>query len=67
MDEKITLKQAYIAMFEFLKDYYYRVGQPNILGSFLSDLQFLEDGKTADPASWEDWLQVVKKVKEDKN
>lgn len=62
MAEKITLVQAYRAMFEFLRDLYYREGQPENLGSFLSDLQFLEDGKTADPASWDDWLAVVNKV-----
>lgn len=62
MVEKITLLQAYKAMFELLRDLYYREGQPNNLGSYLSDLQLLESGQTADPASWEDWLIVVERV-----
>lgn len=62
MDEKITILQAYKAMYEFLLDLYYREGQPDNLGSFLSDLQILEDGMTADPAAWQDWILVVNKV-----
>jgi hypothetical protein len=65
MEEKITLLQAYKAMYEFLRDLYYREGQPSNLGNFLSDLQFLEDGKPLDPAAWYDWLEVVKRVLED--
>jgi hypothetical protein len=62
MEDKITLLQAYKAMFEFLRNLYYREGQPDNLGSFLSDLQLLEDVKTADPAAWYDWLEIVQKV-----
>ena len=62
MEDKISIIQAYKAMYEFLRELYYREGQPDNLGSFLSDLQLLENGKTADPASWFDWLEIVKRV-----
>ena len=65
MEEKITVLQAYKAMFEFLNDLYYREGQPDNLGSFLGDLQLLENGNTTDPAAWYDWLDVIRKVIED--
>jgi hypothetical protein len=65
MEEKITILQAYKAMFEFLRDLYYREGRPGNLGSFLGELQLLENGNTADPAAWYDWLEVVKKVVKD--
>jgi hypothetical protein len=61
-DSKITIFQAYKAMFEFLNDVYYREGQPDNLGSFLSDLQILKDGSTADPAAWEGWSRVIEKI-----
>ena len=52
-------------MFEFLRDLYYREGQPGNLGRYLGELQILENGNTADPAAWYDWLEVVKRVLED--
>ncbi len=65
MDAKITLLQAYKAMYEFLRDLYYREGQPDNLGAFLGDLRILENGITADPAAWQDWMNIVKKVIEE--
>jgi len=65
MEDRITFLQAYKAMFEFLRDLYYREGQPGNLGRYLGELQILENGNTADPAAWYDWLEVVKRVLED--
>jgi hypothetical protein len=65
MEEKITLLQAYKAMYEFLGDLYYREGQPDNLGGFLGGLQLLENGNTADPAAWTDWLDVVNRILKD--
>jgi hypothetical protein len=65
MDTKITALQAYKAMYEFLRDLYYREGQPDNLGAFLGDLRILHDGITADPAAWQDWMSIVEKVIED--
>ena len=62
MEDKITLIQAYKAMYEFLRDLYYREGQPGNLGSYLGELRLLEDGNPVDPAAWYDWLEVVKNV-----
>ena len=64
MEKKLTLLEAYKAMYELLRDLYYREGQPDNLGVYLSDLQLLENGNTADPALWDDWLMVVKRVLE---
>ncbi|MBB5866522.1 hypothetical protein [Xanthomonas sp. 3058] len=61
MDELITIKQAYIAMFEYWVRVYERTGSGEI-GSALSELSLLEDGSSADPAALEDWLEVVQKV-----
>ena len=65
MNKTITFKQAYKAMFLFIQEYYYRTGQPGAIGSLLGDIQLLKDGFSADPASWQDWLDVVNKIIED--
>ena len=58
---KLTEKQAYLAMIEFL-DYYYEQTQSDEIGEILGSLQLLEDGKPADPAMWEDWLKSIEKI-----
>ncbi|HAC65515.1 MAG TPA: hypothetical protein DCF68_18785 [Cyanothece sp. UBA12306] len=58
---KLTEKQAYLAMIEFL-DYYYEQTQSDEVGELLGSLQLLEDGKPADPAMWKDWLKSIEKV-----
>lgn len=58
---KLTEKQAYLAMIEFLDDYYEQT-QSDGIGELLGSLQLLEDGKPADPAMWEDWLKSVEKI-----
>ena len=65
MEEKITVLQAYKAMFEFLSDLYYREGQPDNLGGFLGGLQLLDNGNTTDPAAWTDWLEDVNRILKD--
>lgn len=80
MEEKLTTRQAYNAMFLFVKAYYYRKGKPEEIGSLLSDLQPLSyllndplrEGSsarldTADPASWDDWLVAVSTVVDEEN
>jgi hypothetical protein len=64
MDENLTIEQAYEVMFEFIKGYYYRLGEPDLLGLLLGGFRFLESEKSADPAAWEDWLEAVKKVRQ---
>ena len=65
MNETLTFKEAYKAMFIFVREYYYRTGRPDSIGNLLSDTQLLESGIPADPASWQDWLDAVNKVIED--
>jgi hypothetical protein len=55
--------EAYKAMILFLEEYYERTNSDDI-AVLLSSMQFLEDGNTADPAIWKDWLDCVQKVRE---
>lgn len=59
--ETLTDKQAFEAMANFLERIYERTGSDD-LGALLGDLQMLEDGTTADPAAWQDWLNSVREV-----
>jgi hypothetical protein len=59
--DTLTIQQAFEAMQLFLEDYYERT-QSDDVGALLGDLQFMEDGVTADPATWQDWMDCVKKV-----
>ena len=59
--EQLTEKQAFVAMIEFLDNYYQQTKSDDI-GALLGSLQVLEDGKPADPAMWHDWLECVKKT-----
>lgn len=65
MQDQINIKQAYRVMFEFAHKYYEQLGEATLLKQFLSDTQILPSGYIADPASWEEWLDAVKKVVED--
>ncbi len=58
---KLTLHEAYSAMYRFLVHEYEMTGSDEI-GGMLGSMSLLEDGGTADPAVWSDWLQSVEKV-----
>jgi len=62
MKEKLTVKEAYIAMLDYL-DSIYQLTKSDDLGGFLGSMQISKDGSTMDPASWADWLVSVKKIK----
>ena len=62
----ITSEQAYLAMFEYLVELFRRANSDE-LGSLLGGMSYLDDGQTADPAAWMDWLKCVKKVLGDRN
>ena len=53
--------QAFQAMVLFLEEYYER-GKSDDIAMLLSSLILLEDGSTADPAMWGDWLQSLRKL-----
>jgi hypothetical protein len=59
--EQLTIRQAFETMVLFLEGVYSRTGSDD-LGSLLGDLQMLDDGTTADPAAWQDWLKSVRSV-----
>lgn len=59
--EKLTEKQAFKVMVLFLEGFYERT-QSDEVGGLLSDLLMSEDGTTADPAAWDDWMECVQKV-----
>lgn len=52
---------AYLAMFSFLEDYYNRTKSDEI-GSMLSGLCLMSDGKPMDPAYWSEWEEAVRKA-----
>ena len=67
MDKNLTVLQAYKVMIEFLNGYYYRLGEPDLLGVLLGGFQLLEGEKTTDPAAWDDWLKAINNVIQQEN
>lgn len=65
MEEKITPLEAYKAMIIFLDEYHYRFGQDSV-ASVLGSIHLIDENRTADPAAWEDWLEAVNKVVQEK-
>ena len=59
--KNLTTKQAYAAMFLFLSNFYLRTNADDI-GGLLGELQLVEDGLTADPAAWHDWLSCIQHI-----
>ncbi len=58
MRNTITSLQAFKALQNFLDNYYYTTPSET-LDLLLSYIQLLQDGKTADPAFWADWLIIT--------
>ena len=54
-------RHAYLAMFEFLRQYYLR-GKSDEIGGMLGGMSLLEDGKPADSAYEADWSRAVQVV-----
>lgn len=63
--ENLTPELAYLAMYEFLVEWYQRT-KSDELGSLLGSMSYLSDGETSDPAIWKDWMQCVTKVLADR-
>lgn len=59
---QLTTEEAFKSMVIFLEGYYERTGS-NDVGGLLSDMMILDDGTTADPAAWNDWLASIQKIK----
>ena len=62
MEDMISVKQAYLAMYSFLEELYtkYEFDQ---LGGLLGGMSLLPDGSPADQAMWDDWLRSIEKAK----
>jgi hypothetical protein len=63
-NQVLSGEQAFQAMSRFLERYYERAGGRGELAAVLSDIQTMPDGRPADPAAWEDWLDAVRVVLE---
>ena len=62
MEDRLTTREAYLAMLRFLEAYHGR-GPTEELAILLGSLAFSADGHTMDPASWHDWLSAVRDVR----
>lgn len=62
MNDTISVRQAYLAMYSFLDELYAKYGFDQI-GGLLGSMSLLPDGSTADQAIWSDWLQHVEKAR----
>lgn len=52
--DRLTAKEAYLAMYAFLELHYRRSGMDD-LGVLLGGMSLLEDGSPADPSAWTAW------------
>jgi len=55
-------KEAFDAMSAFLELMYEQTKSDDI-GALLGDMTILQDGSTADPAIWSDWIESIAKIK----
>ncbi len=59
--ERLTETEAFEAMVLFLEGFYERTKSGDV-GALLGQMMILEDGTTADPATWDDWMKCVHRV-----
>lgn len=57
-ETKLSLQEAYKALFIFL-DQKYKTTTSDDIGGMLGSMSLLEDGGTADPAVSNEWVQAV--------
>jgi hypothetical protein len=62
MDDTLTVREAYVAMYAYLRTLHELTGSEE-LGALLGGMSLLEDGTPADPAVWDDWLRAVRQAK----
>lgn len=65
LDEaQVSVRQAYQAMFHFL-DNYYQMTQSDEIRGMLGSMALDSDGLPMDPAYSQDWLDAIRKAKEE--
>jgi hypothetical protein len=57
--ENLTAEQGFHAMFLFLDQYNREMSGTANVPEVLSDLNPAVDGRSSDPAMWQDWLRAV--------
>lgn len=59
----MLVQDAYLFMFKILSDYYFHINQNESLNTLISDMDpYLHiDRSAADPATYDDWYNIVKK------
>lgn len=55
-------EQAYVAMFEFIQEYWERVSRPEEIGDLLGKMRYTPGAGTVDPEMWQRWLAAIEKV-----
>ncbi|MBN8227515.1 hypothetical protein JYK02_08345 [Corallococcus macrosporus] len=63
MEDVLTIKEAYAAMYEYLKGQY-EMNPSDELGGLLGSMSLLDDGTPADAALWADWMLAVRKARQ---
>lgn len=66
MDDRITITEAYKAMYLYLENLYQLTGSDDLAG-FLGSMSMLQDGKPVDETVWEDWLEAIDQAKKNAN
>jgi hypothetical protein len=69
MEAVVTLRQAYLIMFEFVEREWKRLDRPEVLGALLSNLALWGDphgqGAPMDAAVLPEWLECAQRVLRD--
>jgi hypothetical protein len=61
----LTVDQAYLAAYEFIRQFYERDGRkPESMFLLLSDMELEAPRMTSGPAQWHDWVSSVAKAVE---
>jgi hypothetical protein len=64
--QPLNPEQAYLAMFEFIREYWERVSRPAEIGDLLGRMRYTPGVGTADPEMWKRWLAAIEKVQADR-
>jgi hypothetical protein len=62
-NQTLTVEQAYRAMLAFLEREV-ELTECSDLADLLAGYRLAEDGRTSDPALWEEWLEAVGRVRQ---